>query len=76
MSLEVELDATLGAEDAILSFFATIPVLDDPEGVSEPCAEANAARLANGIRSGIQVFIPKLHHVRYPGAINSIYWPT
>jgi hypothetical protein len=51
-------------EDAILSFFVAGSGPAVPDNVSERCAEAKAARLAKGIRSGFPVFTPKLDTVR------------
>jgi hypothetical protein len=57
-------DTPPALEDAILSFFVAGPGPAGPDNVSEACAEAKAARLAKGIRSGLPVFTPKLHPVR------------
>jgi hypothetical protein len=57
-------DTPPALEDAILSFFVAGPGPAGPDNVSEVCAEAKAARLAKGIRSGLPVFTPKLHPVR------------
>jgi hypothetical protein len=57
-------DAPPALEDAILSFFVAGSGSAVPDNVSERCAEAKAARLAKGIRSGFPVFTPKLNTVR------------
>jgi hypothetical protein len=57
-------DTPTALEDAILSFFVAGSGSAVPDNVSERCAEAKAARLAKGIRSGLPVFTPKLNPVR------------
>lgn len=53
-------DAPVALDDTALSFFVAGPGMTGPGGMSEPCDEANAARLAKGIRSGFPEVTPKL----------------
>jgi hypothetical protein len=70
MSRADGVDTLPALEDAILSFFVAGSGPAVADNVSDPCAEAKAARLAKGIRSGLPVFTPKLNTVRTFTTVN------
>lgn len=74
ISLGPELDVWLGEDGPVLIFFVTITGPAGTEDASELCAEAKAARLAKGIKSGFTGSMPNLHTVRHFFAVALYNW--